>query len=301
MTLAASTRRAGPFTGDGATVTFSLGFDIDNDTDIRVWLRDTTDSTDDEGTLQTLTTHYTVNTSTNQITMVTAPTSDEELVILGNQPVAQSTNFTGSDGISSTSLENLLDDLTKIKQELDWNLQQCLRMAKFNQLTNDTTAVYPNLDIPTSDDEGKPLVLTSATTLRHGYGSGAHFVSDESQTALVTQATQTGNIAWTDVDITTQIAGASKAVVSVSLSMTSTGASPTGQVDVFFRKNGNSTTGISRFFLDQELPSSGNSRTWSSGGIFVDVDTDDIFEYSTTASMSNANYTLVIYFEGYVL
>ena len=74
------------YQGNGSTTVFAIPFAFQSGdiSHIKVYLRDETDVDAITETLKTITTHYTLNSATapTTVTMVTAPASDEKLIIV---------------------------------------------------------------------------------------------------------------------------------------------------------------------------------------------------------------------------
>lgn len=99
-------------TGDGAQTDFTFPFKVFAQADIDVYKVDTSVSPETK-TLQTITTDYTValNTTTEggTVTYTTAPTSDEDSLIVRDQPRIQDTNIPTESNFPETQVENQFD------------------------------------------------------------------------------------------------------------------------------------------------------------------------------------------------
>lgn len=106
------------YQGNGSTQNFAIPFSFQNTSEIRVYLIDS----DDEETLQTLTTHYTLTggtlTQPTTVSMVTAPSSTETLRIQRSTSLTQETSYIQNGVFPAASHEAALDKLTQIMQEL---------------------------------------------------------------------------------------------------------------------------------------------------------------------------------------
>lgn len=121
MTISSTTRKAGPYTGNGATVAFPFGFKVFDQTDIVVTA---TDADGIESTLS-LTTHYTVSLNVDQdaspggtVTMVTAPTAGHLRTITSDVPELQAVALTNMGGFYPAVINAALDRLTILAQQL---------------------------------------------------------------------------------------------------------------------------------------------------------------------------------------
>ncbi|MEM7069826.1 MAG: hypothetical protein AAF478_13190 [Pseudomonadota bacterium] len=103
--------------GNGSTTVFNFPFYVEDAGDLAVYIRDANDAE----TLQTITTHYAVSgTGTNSVdvTFVTAPSANEKVTIIREEPV---TNETSADSINSfrgQNFENQFDRFARADQRL---------------------------------------------------------------------------------------------------------------------------------------------------------------------------------------
>lgn len=109
------------YTGNGSTTSFSVPFDFDDDTDLKVEL--ITTSTKDV-VLQTLNTDYTIS-STN-VVMTSAPASTQQILITLDLDFEQATNYIANDPFPAETHEDALDELAKqikqLKHQIDYNI-----------------------------------------------------------------------------------------------------------------------------------------------------------------------------------
>ena len=112
MTVATTTSRV-EYSGNAVTLAFSVPFYFLANADLKVFLA---------GTLQTLTTHYSVSGAGNPaggtVTFVTAPGSGAAVVVLRDPAVVQQTDYAPNDPFPAESHEQALDKLTMIAQRL---------------------------------------------------------------------------------------------------------------------------------------------------------------------------------------
>lgn len=141
MTITNQTPRSGPYNGDGGTVAFSYNFLIDAEDELVVVLA----SSIGVETVQTLTTDYTVsgvgNSAGGTVTFVTAPASGETVSIRRAVTQEQTTDLQNRGAVIPQTVEDRLDDLTKMVQDL----QEQLDRAPLTKLTDNLTG----LQIPT--------------------------------------------------------------------------------------------------------------------------------------------------------
>lgn len=127
------------YLGDGATTTFAYTNKIFADTDLEVWL---------DGSLQTLTTHYTVtgagNPTGGNVVFVTAPASGAEVVILRKVANTQTTNYVENDPFPAESHEDALDRRTIVAQQQQEAIDRSLKFRETEQ--NLPTARLPSVE-----------------------------------------------------------------------------------------------------------------------------------------------------------
>lgn len=166
MTVSSELNRK-EYTGDGSTTAFSTSPVVFFDAaDLKVYEVVTATGV---ATLKTITTHYTVSGgsgSTGTVTMVTAPTAAQTLVIVRDLAITQSSDLVNNDGSDAEVLEDALDRLTMVAQQHDARLDRTLR-----QPDSDTADLN---EIPTSVDRaskylgfnssGQPVALDAPTS-----------------------------------------------------------------------------------------------------------------------------------------
>ncbi|MFQ5853336.1 MAG: hypothetical protein ACE5JU_22480, partial [Candidatus Binatia bacterium] len=124
MTVATTTNRV-EYTADGVLTTFAYPFKIfaDGDLEVRV-----------AGTLQTLTTDYTVtgagNAGGGNVVFVTAPANSASIVILRVLALTQGTDIVTGDPMPADTLEDMSDRLTMIAQQFDETFKRAALLAK---------------------------------------------------------------------------------------------------------------------------------------------------------------------------
>ena len=101
------------FTGNGSTKAFATSFKFAADADLVVILRTIATEAD---VVKTLTTHYTVTgaglSSGGTVTMGTAPTSAQQLIIYNNPALTQTVDYVSGDAFPAETHEGALDKLT---------------------------------------------------------------------------------------------------------------------------------------------------------------------------------------------
>lgn len=132
MTISSTTRKAGPYTGNGATVAFPFAFKVFSQSDVVVTATDLSGS---ETTL-TLTTHYTVALNADQdaspggtVTMVTAPLTGHLRTISSAVPELQAVALTNMGGFYPAVINGALDRLTILTQQNTEQLSRAVKVA----------------------------------------------------------------------------------------------------------------------------------------------------------------------------
>ncbi len=133
------------YAGDGVSLAFAVGFYFLVDADLKVYLRDA----DDNETLLTITTHYTVTDAGNpaggSVTMLTPPASGEKLVITRDPALTQLTDYQANDAFPAETHERALDKLTMITQRLNERFGFTLLLPE-TSATSDLTMPEPVAD-----------------------------------------------------------------------------------------------------------------------------------------------------------
>lgn len=111
MTVNTTTNRYA-YVGNGATLAFAFSSVFLAAADLKVYLN---------GVLKTLNTHYTVtggSGATGTVTFLSAPATDDSVVILNDPAITQTTDLINGDPLPAQSLEQMSDRLTLIAQRL---------------------------------------------------------------------------------------------------------------------------------------------------------------------------------------
>ena len=120
------------FTGDGSTTDFAYNFKILASSDLTVYLRLIASPYTE--TLQTETTHYSVagvgDAGGGTVTMVTAPPTTDQLILLRAVPQTQLTDYTANDAFPAETHEEALDRLAMIVQDQQETLDRTLKVSK---------------------------------------------------------------------------------------------------------------------------------------------------------------------------
>lgn len=140
MTISSETRKAGPYTGNGATTTFPFSFKVFTTSDVLV-VRTNLSSV--ESTL-TLGTDYTVTLNSNQnsnpggtVTLTSALTTDFLLTLTSQVGYLQPTDLTNQGGFYPTVINDSLDRLTILTQQLDEQVGRAVKTDISSSVTAD--------------------------------------------------------------------------------------------------------------------------------------------------------------------
>jgi hypothetical protein len=141
MTVSSELNRK-EYAGDGLTTAFATSPVVFFDSaDLKVYVVTTATGA---ATLQTITTHYTVSGgsgSTGTVTMLTAPTAAQTLVIVRDVAATQSSDFVNNDINDAEVLEDALDRLTMLAQQNATTADRALRVADSDPASVETEMV----------------------------------------------------------------------------------------------------------------------------------------------------------------
>lgn len=129
MTIATTINRKDYVATAGQTI-FPYDFLILADTDFKVY---------QEGTLLTLTTHYTVSGAGNpnggNVTLVTGAITGDEIVLLREMSLDQATDYVENDPFPADAHEDVADKLTMIIQQFEEKLGRAIKLAVTSTLS----------------------------------------------------------------------------------------------------------------------------------------------------------------------
>lgn len=148
MTVAATTRRAGPFIGNGITTAFPFTFKVFATSDLVVTQLDTATLVE---TVLAETTDYTVTLNGDQdnnpggtVTKNSVLASGKNLVLTSNVPQTQTAIITNGGGFFPSVFNTLLDKLTVLVQQNSETLSRAITFQKTSGLTGSSVAPIAN-------------------------------------------------------------------------------------------------------------------------------------------------------------
>lgn len=143
MTVSTTQSRIG-YNGNGATTVFAFPYRFLANTDLVVTLvrADTTQ------VVQTLNTDYTVmgagDDAGGTVTMVVAPATGQQLIIVRAVPLTQETDYISGDPFPAETHERALDKLTMISQRLESLISRSIRLSDADLLVTSTILPPPS-------------------------------------------------------------------------------------------------------------------------------------------------------------
>lgn len=146
MAISSTTVRV-PYAGDGSTTTFGFAYEFQNDSDLFVYVTDSSDPLNPVQTKQVLNTGYSISgTKTNgiylngaNVVMSVAPTTSQELIIIRAPSPIQALLLQENGIIPSVNLMNALDYLALVLQRHDDLLSRSVNLKDGFAHTFDTS------------------------------------------------------------------------------------------------------------------------------------------------------------------
>jgi len=159
------------YTGNNSTTQFTVNFSYTEKSQVKVYL---------DGTLQTITTHYTLTDpdSTGTVTFVTAPGTEVGVSFIRETDFLQTVDYANNDILDAETLEAAFDKLTMMCQQVK-NLAD--KSVGFDETVNESETTSLKLASGTGDLAGKLLAFDSTgafvTTQEIGAFRGNYSVS----------------------------------------------------------------------------------------------------------------------------
>ena len=219
MTVSSTTRKAGPFTGNGSQTVFPFTFKVFTKYDLEVVRADTS------GTETTLVvdSDYTVFLNADQdnspggtITLSAALASGYLLVVVGDLEFSQDTDLPTGGAFNATNVENALDRLTMLCQQLRELTTRAVSVGPTSSVSGDQLLVEINQAVVDSAASAASALLSLNTFKAQYYGvlaadptldplGGAMTQGDlYFSSALLRMRAYTGS-AWADVGVATPV------------------------------------------------------------------------------------------------
>lgn len=155
MTVSTTESRVG-YVGNGVTTVFAVPFRFLENSDLIVTLVDASLNQ----FVKVLDTDYTVagvgDDAGGSITMMVAPATGQQLVIVREVPVTQETDYISGDPFPAETHERALDKLTMISQRLESLISRSIRLSDADLLVTSTTLPPPSA--------GRSLIWNSTGT-----------------------------------------------------------------------------------------------------------------------------------------
>ncbi|MDC1035449.1 hypothetical protein OAQ98_03110 [Alphaproteobacteria bacterium] len=187
------------YTATSGQTVFTVPFEFFENTDIKVYV---------EGTLKTITTHYSVtggNGSTGTVTLVTGATLNDEVTLVRDVPLERTTDLTAN--YNAASLDGQLDRIVAEIADLDDRVSRTIQINDYELASG---LLLPALD----SRKGKTIQFNTSTGALEVGPTGADLTAIGSVTSeIATLAGISGNI--------TTVAGSNAQVVAVGNAMTS--------------------------------------------------------------------------------
>ena len=144
-------RNSVQYTGDNSTTSFSVTFPYTESSQVQVFL---------DGSLQTITTHYTLTTpgATGTVTFGTAPGSGVIVSLIRETDYLQAVDYVNNDALDAETLEKAFDKLTMMAQQLDNKIEGAVG---FDETVSDSDTTSLKLAAGTTDLAGKLLAFDS--------------------------------------------------------------------------------------------------------------------------------------------
>jgi hypothetical protein len=124
------------YSGDGTQTVFPYTFKINAEADIQVILR----ASNGTETVKTLTTDYSVSgvgsASGGNVTMVTAPSATETIVIRRDTTQTQTVDLVENDPFTAETVEGAFDKSVAIVQELQEEVDRSIKLSRTNTMTS---------------------------------------------------------------------------------------------------------------------------------------------------------------------
>jgi len=166
------------YSGNGTQTVFPYTFKINAEADIQVIIR----ASNGTETVKTLTTDYSVSgvgsASGGNVTMVTAPSATETIVIRRETTQTQTVDLVENDPFTAETVEGAFDKSVAIAQELQEEVDRSIKLSRTNTMTSTEftvgSAERAN-KILAFDDNGEISVTQELGTYQGNWGSATDY------------------------------------------------------------------------------------------------------------------------------
>ena len=226
MSIASTTRKAGPYTGNGVTTIFPFSFKVFASSDLVVTQ---TDLSGVETTL-TLTTNYTVSLNANQdanpggtVTCVSAPISGYLLTLTSGVPELQPVVLTNNGGFYPSVINDALDRLTIFAQQISEQMSRSLKFPKSDPLS--VTPYLPSVSARANkylafDSSGNPTVSANDIQYYSDLATASANSSAASATSSAASATSSAAFATSATSSASSASASASQVIATAVSVT---------------------------------------------------------------------------------
>jgi hypothetical protein len=270
MTISSTTNRVS-YTGNGVTTAFAFGYKFLADADLKVYK---------DGTLQTITTHYTVSgagsDSGGTVTFLAAPANGLEIVILRDPAITQGLDLVENDPLPAESVEDAFDKLTMIAQRLDDRMDRAL-------ILSDTETASITLTLPTPD-AGKALVWNAT---EDALENSTYAVDDAAAAAAASAAAASASASAASTS-------ASNASTSASAAATSASNAATSETNAAASAAAAAASAANSVLKDGTSVMTGSLQMGAGTGVVFEGTTDNAFETTLVAGDPTADRTVTL-------
>ena len=195
------------YTGTGSNTTFAIPFQYTAESEVKVYLRDESVTPATE-TLQTVVTEYTLTGGTattlpTNVEMITAPTSDEKLIVIRELPYTQTLDLQDDGKLADDAVETAFDRGVLLSQQIKELLDRSLVLPVSSPVTG---LELPELDASgylkvTGDGLGLEwAVATNGTTITDALDARITVNEGELDILESSMSTKTGDYTTTNTD-----------------------------------------------------------------------------------------------------
>lgn len=234
MTISNTTRKAGPYNGNGVTISFPFAFKVFASSDLQV-IRTSVAGVDTNLVLDST---YTASLNSDQdtnpggaVTVSPAIATGEKITIVGNTPFTQPTDITNGSGFYASVIEASLDRVVALIQQVLGKTDRAMRLPASDAalpIELPTASVRAGKALVFDKITGQPGLSTSAYDDQAGAAAGSAAAAAASATASAGSATAAAGSALSAQQSATNAAlDAQSALSSAGAAFTSAGNAAT--------------------------------------------------------------------------